>query len=79
MSGFRFGKMTDAMLQPGFRAGLKPDGTLEILIYEEIGEDYWSYDDGVTAKTIKQQIEAAGNYAGIRMLRVPEGGSAPKE
>ena len=76
MSGFRFGKMTDAMLQPGFRAGLKPDGTLEILIYEEIGEDYWSYDGGVTAKTIKQQIEAAGNYAGIRMRINSPGGDA---
>ena len=55
-----------------FRAALRTDGTLELMIYEDIGEDWWS-GGGVTAKLIKQQLDAAGNYASV-CLRVNSGG-----
>lgn len=63
-------------MKPCFRAALQPDGTLEILIYEEIGEDYWSYSGGTTAKTVKSQIDGAGNYAKILMRINSPGGDA---
>lgn len=60
--------------KPFFRAALQPDGTLELLIYQEIGEDYWSYDGGITVKTIKDQIDRAGNYSKILMRINTPGG-----
>lgn len=47
------------------RAAVQPDGTLEILIYEDIGVDCWT-GGGVTAKGIKQQIDEAGPYSKIQ-------------
>lgn len=60
--------------KPGFHAALQPDGTLEILIYGDIGEDYWSYDGGITAKAVKAQLDVAGNYANILMRINSAGG-----
>lgn len=62
--------------KPFFRAALKADGTLEILIYEEIGEDYWSHDGGVTAKTIRQKMDDAGNFSKIVIRINSPGGNA---
>ncbi len=48
--------------KPTFQAALQSDGTLELLVYEEeIGENYWS-GGGITAKTVKQQIDEAGPH-----------------
>lgn len=64
-----------AHYKPGFRAALQSDGTLEILIYEDIGEDFWS-GGGITAKTVKQQLDAAGNYSKILVRINSPGGDA---
>ncbi len=45
------------MLKPFFAAAVKPGGTLELSIYEQIGRDF--FGDGVTAKSVKQQLDAA--------------------
>ncbi len=62
-------------LKPSFRASLQSDGTLELLVYEEIGENWWT-GGGVTAKTVKQQIEQASNYTGISVRINSPGGDA---
>lgn len=54
--------------RPFFRADARPDGTLELLCYEEIGEDSWT-GAGVTAKLVKQQLDAAPQCSAI-VLRI---------
>jgi ATP-dependent Clp protease, protease subunit len=60
---------------PTFRAALQSDGTLELLVYEEIGENFWS-GGGVTAKTVKQQIDQAGPHTAIAVRVNSPGGDA---
>lgn len=62
--------------KPRFQAALQADGTLEMLVYEDIGEDYWSYSAGITAKTIRQQIDAAPNASRIAVRIDSDGGDA---
>jgi len=61
--------------RPVFRAALQSDGTLELLVYEEIGENYWT-GGGVTAKTVKQQIDQAGAHSRIAVRINSPGGNA---
>ena len=50
-------------LQPGFRAAVRSDGAiLEILMYEEIGYDFWS-GGGITSQAVKSQLDRAGTYS----------------
>lgn len=58
-----------------FKASLQPDGTLELLVYEEIGYDWWT-GEGLTAKSIKQQLDAAGPHTKIRVRINSPGGDA---
>jgi ATP-dependent Clp protease, protease subunit len=60
---------------PRFSAAVKPDGTLELLVYEDIGVDWWS-DTGVTAKTVKAEIDAAGAFSKIAVRINSPGGDA---
>ncbi len=62
-------------LKPTFRAALQSDGTLELLVYEDIGENYWT-GGGVTAKTVKQQLDAAGPFQRISLRVNSPGGDA---
>lgn len=62
-------------LKPQFRAALQADGTLELLVYEDIGENYWT-GGGVTAKSVKQQLDNAGVYDRISMRINSPGGDA---
>jgi ATP-dependent protease ClpP protease subunit len=62
-------------LKPCFRAALKTDGTLELLIYEEIGYDWWT-DGGITAANVKEQIDAAGTFNKIAVRINSPGGDA---
>lgn len=55
--------------RPFFHADMRPDGTLELLCYEEIGENVWT-GDGVTAKLIKQQLDEAGPKYSDILLRI---------
>lgn len=64
-----------ARLKPCFRASLQTDGTLELLVYEDIGENFWS-GGGVTAKTVKQQLDNAGVYNRIAIRINSPGGDA---
>jgi hypothetical protein len=48
--------------KPFFRAAVQSDGTLEMPVYEEIGENYWT-GGGVTAESVKQQMDDAGPYS----------------
>ena len=61
--------------KPVFRAALQADGTLELLVYEDIGENYWS-GGGVTAKTVKQQIDEAGPFTRLAVRINSPGGDA---
>lgn len=65
----------EAKLKPCFRAALQTDGTLELLVYEDIGEDWWT-GGGVTAKTVKQQLDSAGIYNRIAVRINSPGGDA---
>lgn len=53
----------------------KTAGVLELLVYEEIGQNWWS-DDGVTAGTVAQAIKDAGNFSSIVVRINSPGGSA---
>ena len=61
--------------KPVFSAALQSDGTLELLVYEEIGENYWT-GGGVTAKTVKQQIDQAGPFTRLSVRINSPGGDA---
>lgn len=61
-------------LKPWFCASVSSD-TLEMMVYEEIGEDYWS-GGGVTAKTVKQAIDGAGAFNRIAVRINSPGGDA---
>lgn len=61
--------------KPFFRAAVKADGTLELMIYEDIGENWWD-GSGVTAKSIKQQIDQGGAYSKILIRINSPGGDA---
>lgn len=54
--------------RPFFSADMHPDGTLELLCYEDIGENFWT-GGGVTAKLIKQQLDARPECSDI-LLRI---------
>jgi ATP-dependent protease ClpP protease subunit len=64
-----------AKLKPFFRAQLHPDGALEIAIYEDIGESWWD-GGGVTAKTIKEQLDQDPTYEKILLRINSPGGDA---
>jgi ATP-dependent protease ClpP protease subunit len=68
-----------ASVKPFFRAALSTDNVLELMIYEDIGASFdWMSGEpsGVTAKGVKAQIDAAGNYSSIRMRINSPGGDA---
>jgi ATP-dependent Clp protease protease subunit len=58
-----------------FRASVRSDGALELLVYEEIGYDWWT-GEGVTAKSVKQQIDQAGQFSKIVLRVNSPGGDA---
>lgn len=60
--------------KPFFRASVKDTGVLEMMIYEDIGADW--FGEGVTAKTVKQQIDDAGVYSSITVRINSPGGDA---
>lgn len=62
-------------LKPQFRAAIQPGGTLELLVYEDIGEDFWT-GGGITAKSVKQEIDAAGPFIKIVIRINSPGGDA---
>lgn len=73
-----FGKQTPAAQaapKPFFRASVQSDGTLELLIYEDIGEDWWD-GGGLTAKTVREQLDRAGLYSRISVRINSPGGDA---
>jgi ATP-dependent protease ClpP protease subunit len=61
--------------KPFFKAALQSDGTLELMVYEEIGTDFWS-GQGVGVKEFKQQIDQAGNFQRILIRINSPGGDA---
>jgi ATP-dependent protease ClpP protease subunit len=61
--------------KPFFRASMGNDGVLEMLVYEQIGEDFWS-GTGVTAASVRAQIDRAGIYASILVRINSPGGDA---
>jgi ATP-dependent Clp protease protease subunit len=63
--------------KPCFQAALQNDGTLELLVYDQVGFDWWS-GGGITAKSFKDQIDAAGNFERI-LVRINSPGGDPFE
>lgn len=61
--------------QPCFRASMTPTGEFEILIYEEIGYDWWS-GGGITAKNVRDELDRAGSYSKISLRINSPGGDA---
>jgi ATP-dependent protease ClpP protease subunit len=68
-------KTPKAMRKPCFCASLQSDGTLELLVYEDIGESFWT-GGGVTAKSVKQQLDDAGAFSRIAVRINSPGGDA---
>ena len=63
-------------LKPFFRASVRNStGVLEMMIYEQIGENWWS-GGGVTAKSVKQRIDAAGPFSRLTLRINSPGGDA---
>lgn len=62
-------------LKPFFAAAKSADGNaLELTVYEDIGADW--FGDGITAKTVKQQIDDAGAINRISLRINSAGGDA---
>lgn len=68
-------KTAQFKLEPSFKAALQADGVFELLIYEDIGEDWWS-GGGVTAKLVKQKLDGAGSYNSVSVRINSPGGDA---
>lgn len=51
------------------------DGTLELTIYGDIGENFWT-GEGITPASVKQQIDKAGKYARMSVRINSPGGNA---
>jgi ATP-dependent protease ClpP protease subunit len=68
-------KTAKMRLKPSFKASLQDDGVLELTVYEDIGEDWWS-GGGVTAKSVKQKFDAAGAFSRIVVRINSPGGDA---
>ena len=66
---------TAVAMKPGFRAAVRQDSVLEILIYDDIGEDWWS-GGGITAKTIRQTVDRAGAFSEVMVRINSPGGDA---
>lgn len=62
-------------LKPCFRASVNTSGDFELLIYEEIGEDWWS-GGGITAKNVREELDRAGIYSKISLRINSPGGDA---
>lgn len=62
--------------KPRFQAALQSDGTLEMLIYEDIGQNYWSVSGGITAKSIRQMIDGSPDAERIAVRIDSDGGDA---
>jgi len=62
-------------LKPQFKAALQPSGVLELLVYEEIGENFWT-GGGVTARSVKQSIDSAGAFDSVSLRINSPGGDA---
>lgn len=60
--------------KPFFGASVQNDGTLEMLVYEEIGSN--GMGGGVRAADMKQQIDKAGVFDNIRLRINSPGGDA---
>lgn len=61
--------------RPVFKASVQPGGELELLVYEDIGENWWD-GSGVTAKNVKQSIDQAGIFTSISVRINSPGGDA---
>lgn len=68
-------KTAQFKLKPSFKAALQADGVFELLIYEDIGEDWWS-GGGVTAKLVKQKLDGAASYNSVSVRINSPGGDA---
>ena len=73
-SGRPFNTTAFATAGPVFRASLLADQVLELVVYEDIGENW--FGDGVTAKTVKQSIDQAGAFNSISLRINSPGGDA---
>jgi HK97 family phage prohead protease len=66
--------------RPGaeLRSVVAGEGLLEIFLYGDIGEswDWWSDDKGITAKTVRAELERASGYSRIRVRLSSLGGDA---
>ncbi|MBZ5621473.1 MAG: HK97 family phage prohead protease [Acidobacteriia bacterium] len=60
---------------PEFRAAVQADGTCELSVYGDIGEDFWSFTGGITAKWVRTQLDAAP-YKQVRVCINSAGGDA---
>lgn len=66
-----------AMTEPRFRMALQSGGALEMLVYGDIGGGgWWGDGDEITAKSIKQQLDAAGTFSKIVLRINSPGGDA---
>jgi ATP-dependent Clp protease protease subunit len=61
-------------LKPYFAAAVKADGVLELTVYEEIGSDW--FGEGITAKSVKQELDRAGSFNRISIRINSPGGDA---
>jgi ATP-dependent Clp protease protease subunit len=61
-------------MKASFSAAVK-ESTLELLVYDVIGEDFWT-GGGVTAKSVAEQIRTAGQFDNIRVRINSPGGDA---
>jgi ATP-dependent protease ClpP protease subunit len=64
-----------AALIPHFRAAVKEDDILEMCVYEEIGENFWT-GGGVTADSVKKVLDEADEYDRIAVRINSPGGDA---
>lgn len=65
-------------VKPFFKAEMRTDGVLELVVYEQIGEDYdwWSGETtGISAKLVKEKLESM-EYSSILMRINSPGGDA---
>ena len=62
-------------VKPGFRAETDGEGTVQLMVYDEIGYNYWT-GGGITAKAFQERLKDAGTYSRIQLRINSPGGDA---
>lgn len=67
--------VSNCVPRPAFKAEADSDGAVQLMVYDEIGQNYWT-GGGITAKNFQEQLSGISNLSQIVMRINSPGGDA---